>query len=257
MQNAMYNALKPEEGREQVSSPQAARVMGIKRIIQLWKGIDMEGRGTATWDEFLDLFRRTGLLLTYTTPNNPRDRLAGDLANEYQQRQSMAQCRKTTMGLTSKHIIDQKQQELSTQWATERRLQSQEQSSALPVVQDSIGTLKQAAQARAISPTSPRTRKSQTSKHKASEPESATKEDDANSAALQVELSSPPVKLPSIWQPITPRGRSHSSLFERRPCSESKSPKKSPRRSLESRRSTPPSKRGRAPRQVPQVLCVN
>jgi hypothetical protein len=79
---------------------------------------------------------------------------------------------------------------------------------------------------------------------------------------LQVEPSSPsspPVKLPSIWQPITPRGRSHSSFCERRPCSE-KSPKKSPRRTVESRRSTPPCKRGRAPRHsecIPQVLCVS
>lgn len=280
MQNVMYSALKPDASPQAspTSSPQASRVMGIKRIIALYKAVDKEGHGSATWDEFLDLFRRTGLLITYTTPNNPRDRLAGALANEYQRRQS---------GVNSRFSLDQKQQQFSSQWAAERRSQVKDQ-------QDSIDALMEASRSRCqltvktgarqidtkpegnqsmhkegpsptpmsptpMSPTLPCVWKPQSLKRKGTDLDSAIKE--AESKPLpDIEPLSPSVKLPAIRQPISPKGRSDSAFCERRPCSE-KSPRKiSSRRHVESRRSTPPSRRGRTPRQsefVHQVLCVN
>lgn len=164
IQNVMYSGLKPGEPQchEQNGvlsarpSSQAARAMGIKRIITVYKNIDKNRNGVATWDEFIDFFRRTSLLLVYSTPNNPRDRMAAVLADEYQRRQVVTiegqqSHPKTaaTEGLSSKWLIAQKQQQLNAQWATEKFAELQEQSSqgrdALSIVQNSVDALKKSA----------------------------------------------------------------------------------------------------------------
>eukprot|EP00746_Dinoflagellata_sp_MGD_P072840 gnl/MRDRNA2_/MRDRNA2_29551_c0_seq1.p1 gnl/MRDRNA2_/MRDRNA2_29551_c0~~gnl/MRDRNA2_/MRDRNA2_29551_c0_seq1.p1 ORF type:complete len:394 (+),score=66.49 gnl/MRDRNA2_/MRDRNA2_29551_c0_seq1:101-1282(+) len=290
MQNVMYNAFKPGETGEQDSSPRASRVMGIKKIITLFKAVNQEGNGLATWDEFLDFFRRIGLLITYTTPNNPRDRLAGALANEYQQRQAVAKRHRDSappafsadLGGTScwnsKFSMDEKQQQFSSQWAAERRVQMQDEQHRIDASTqaarfrcqftgntgirrvDSVPEGNQSVDMEApnfldlpsSSPKSPNLPCvwSPQSKRRGTEPDSVGTQD-ASNPQPEIEPLSPSVKLPAIKQPISPMGS---------PCSE-KSPRKiSARRHVENRRSTPPSRRGRTPRQsefVPQVLCVN
>jgi hypothetical protein len=167
LQNVMYNGLKPEEACEQGESrpsPQAARAVGIKRIIALYKDIDKNKNGVATWDEFIDFFRRTGLLLIYSTPDNPRDRMAASLADEYQRRVAVGKWQSGGQKLgvgqrkgwdqlmecqNSKFLKDQEQQRLTTQWAGKKLVQLQEQSArggdALSIVQDSVETMKQSA----------------------------------------------------------------------------------------------------------------
>merc|ERR1719321_187034 len=71
-------------------SPKKARLVGSNRIAKIYKDIDVNKNGSLQWEEFLDFFRRKGLLLTYATPNNPRDRMAETLGKEYQRRTVMA-----------------------------------------------------------------------------------------------------------------------------------------------------------------------
>eukprot|EP00746_Dinoflagellata_sp_MGD_P071762 gnl/MRDRNA2_/MRDRNA2_29191_c0_seq1.p1 gnl/MRDRNA2_/MRDRNA2_29191_c0~~gnl/MRDRNA2_/MRDRNA2_29191_c0_seq1.p1 ORF type:complete len:449 (+),score=86.24 gnl/MRDRNA2_/MRDRNA2_29191_c0_seq1:72-1418(+) len=167
LQNVMYNGLKPEAAGEQDESkpsPQSARAMGIKRIMTLYKDMDKNKNGVVTWNEFIDFFRRTDLLITYSTPENPRDRMASTLATEYQRRIAINKCQSNGQKLVvaqqegcnqpmectkSKFLSDQEQQKLNTQWAAEKLVQLQEQSScgrdALSIAQDSVNTMRQSA----------------------------------------------------------------------------------------------------------------
>jgi hypothetical protein len=166
LQNTMCSALKIEAvARDEGSSKiclATARAMGNKRLISLYKDIDQNKNGVVTWDEFLDFFRRKSLLLGYSTPDNPRDRMAAALATEYQQRVSQKDAERLGIaqpegdafvvaeGLTSKFLIYQKEQQLNTQWAAEKLSHLQEQSlkrrDALSIVEDSIDEMRKAAQ---------------------------------------------------------------------------------------------------------------
>jgi len=158
-----------EEGEEpsQKASPQTSRAMGIKRIISVYKDMDQNKNGVVTWDEFIDFFRRTGLLLTYSTTDNPRDRMAATLAKEYQRRQAVGNWQKggAALGvgqkagwgvlveeLGCKFLIDQKEQQVNTQWAAEKLKAMQDQHAhgrdAFSMVTESVDALKAAARLR-------------------------------------------------------------------------------------------------------------
>jgi len=248
LQNTMCSALKSEalekdEGSSKIS-PQIARVMGNKRIVSLYKDIDTNRNGVLTWDEFLDFFRRKSLLLGYSTPDNPRDRMAVALGSEYQQRVSQKSARKLTIarpegntyavveGWTSKFVLDQKEQQLNTQWAAERLSQLQEQSlkrrDPLSIAEDSIDEMKKLAQLvvgrpakKVESVLTPEARqivnkytqnpadrsKSQSPKQPANQPETTITEDgDASkplpAATPRVQPKSPALRLPSLMQPL-------------------------------------------------------
>lgn len=248
LQNVMYSGLKPEESRpgEQNASasarpsPQTARAMGIKRIITVYKDIDKSKNGVATWEEFIDFFRRTDLLLMYSTPHNPRDRMAAVLANEYQQRQVVAteveqghSKTATKEGLSSNFLIAQKQQQLNTQWATEKFAQLQDQSShgrdALSIAQDSVDALKKSARQVVGRPARKHTIIAQSN----STPEAPAvpamqldiTDDESKplpTMSLEVQPSHVTLKLPSLLQPLdtrcklpfTRKGRSHSTVCD-------------------------------------------
>jgi len=170
LQNELYSGLQQGKPVEQDLSPcskpslQLARAMGIKRIISVYKDMDVNKNGVVSWDEFLGFFQRKGFLLTYSTPDNPRDRMAAALAREYQRRQAVknwqkggaalgvghkAGWEKLTEELTSKFLIEQKEQQVNTQWASERLKEMQDQHAhgrdAFSVVTESIDVLKEAA----------------------------------------------------------------------------------------------------------------
>jgi hypothetical protein len=280
LQNTMHSACQTAavEKDQAKISPQAARAMGIKRIISLYREIDTDRAEKITWDEFLDFFHRTGLLLAYSTPANPRVRMAAALASEYQRRVSQKGAESlgvaqpiVVQGLTSKFLIDQKEQQLNTQWAAEKLSQLQEQSfkrqDALSIVEDSIFEMKKAAQLavgrpakKVDSSSTPEARRIinyytqapadrsrlQSPKEPATtQPEDGITEDGDESKPLPaatpcVQSKSPALKLPSLLQPLDAGCKGCTSPFRpltRRSCSivcGSRSPKKrgrTPRRS--------------------------
>jgi hypothetical protein len=173
LQNIMYEGLVAGEQDKlpcERISPQQLRAMGIKRIVKVYKDMDVNKNGVLCWEEFLGFFQRTGLLLSYTTPDNPRDRMADVLGSEYQHRQVVAKWQKggAAIGvgkeagwerlaeelhskLHSKFLIDQKQAELNTQWAAEKLVQLKDQNAkgrdALSIVAESVDALKEAKEA--------------------------------------------------------------------------------------------------------------
>jgi len=173
LQHVMSSGLsqcKPGEDKEEPSgkpSPQSARAMGIKRIISVYKEMDENKNGVVTWDEFIGFFRRTGLLLTYMTADNPRDRMAAVLAQEYQRRQAVLRWQKggAALGvgqkagwseliekLGSNFLIAQKEQQVNTHWAAEKLKELQAQHArgkdALSIVTDSVDSFKAGARLR-------------------------------------------------------------------------------------------------------------
>jgi len=170
LQNMMYCALKgkaDEVEDSQKSSPGTPRALGIKRVLSVYKGIDVNRNGCLSWDEFLDFFRRTGLLIVYSTPDNPRDRMATELGKEYQRRQAMAKWQRggrelgvgqqvgwdkliTETDLHSTFLLEQKQQQLNTQWANERLAAMQrrhaQRRDAFSILTDSVDEFRMSAQ---------------------------------------------------------------------------------------------------------------
>lgn len=92
LQNVMYEGLKPGmSGKQDVStSGSISRAIGVKRVITVYKDMDQDRNGVVSWEKFIDFFQRTGLLITYVTPNNPRDQMASTLAEKYQESQAVA-----------------------------------------------------------------------------------------------------------------------------------------------------------------------
>jgi len=257
LQNVLYGGLKPEAVEQDASSskisPQIARAMGIKRIISVYKDMSRNQNGVVTWDEFLDFFRRTGLLLVYLTPDNPRDRMAAALASEYQQRVTQKgaealrvgqQKRDTsTEGLTGKFLVDQREQQQNTQWAGEKLSHLQEQSSkgkdALSIAMDSIDAMRKAAKARQIinkytqSPVDGSIQPATQSENAITEDEKSDGSKPLPAATPHVQPTSPAaLKLPSLLQPIVNdavgkaskslfirNGRSYSTVCEKSPSS--------------------------------------
>jgi hypothetical protein len=302
LQNTMHSACQTAavEKDQAKISPQAARAMGIKRIISLYREIDTDRAEKITWDEFLDFFHRTGLLLAYSTPENPRVRMAAALASEYQRRVSQKGAESlgvaqpiVVQGLTSKFLIDQKEQELNTQWAAEKLLQLQEQSfkrqDALSIVEDSIFEMKKAAQLavgrpakKVDSSSTPEARRIinyytqapadrsrlQSPKEPATtQPEDGITEDGDESKPLPaatpcVQSRSPALKLPSLLQPLDAGCKGCASPFRpltRRSCSivcqvQDISRKKTPRSCAGKGGSRSPKKRGRTPRRSQRAL---
>jgi hypothetical protein len=171
LQCIFYDALTSVQSGEQravvPSSPQHVRAMGHHRIIKVYKSMDANRSGFLQWEELLAFFERTGLLLNYTTSDNPRDRMAAVLANESRRRQTVkkwqrggaafgvgqeAKLQHLAEGLHSKFLIDQKEAQVNAQWAAERVAKMQEQSArrtdALSIVADSFEAFKEARQVR-------------------------------------------------------------------------------------------------------------
>jgi len=165
LQNIMYGGLtaaaQDEVARDNIS-PQLVRAMGYKRIIKVYKDIDVNKNGVLCWEEFIDFFRRTGLVVTYMTPDNPRERMAAALSNEYQRRQVVAKWQRGGAALGvgkqaeldllaeeshSKFLFDQMQAEFNTQWAAEKVAKLKEQSArgrdAFSIVVDTVDTFKE------------------------------------------------------------------------------------------------------------------
>lgn len=111
-----------------------SEALGIKRILKIFRDIDSDQTGTLRWEHFLEFFRRTGLLLEYATPNNPRDRMADMLGKEHHKRQMQAKwhragadaggLRPTEMAdaeqPTCQFIVEQQKLEKQKQWLTEK-----------------------------------------------------------------------------------------------------------------------------------------
>lgn len=162
LQNIMYGGLVPGH-RDEVGklSPQQERAMGMKRVLKVYKSIDINKNGVLCLEEFINFFRHAGLLLTYVTQDNPRDRMADVLNNEYQRRQVVAKWQRggailgvgqqkgldiVTEELNCKFLLEQKQAELNTKWASEKLAQLKEQSAkgrdAFSVVAKSVDAFK-------------------------------------------------------------------------------------------------------------------
>lgn len=172
LQSIMYEGLDSMQSSEQLDddgrcSPRRVRAMGAHRIIKLYKILDKDRNGVLQWEEFFGFFQQAGLLLSYATSDNPRDRMADVLGHEYQRRQVVKKWQRggaafgvgqesawdlLAEDLHSKFLIDQKQAEVNTQWAAEKLAKLQHQSAkrrdALSIVADSLDAFRDASKVR-------------------------------------------------------------------------------------------------------------
>jgi len=139
LQNAFWEGvqgIKPELYFSQTprSAQRSAQALGIKRVLKLFREIDADNSGSLEWEEFLEFFHRTGLLLEYAIVNNPRDRMAEMLGKQHHHRQLWAKWQKAGVdagavqtGLSaelqvenqqarSQFLLEQKRQQLQSQW---------------------------------------------------------------------------------------------------------------------------------------------
>jgi hypothetical protein len=269
LQNVFYGGLKPESVEQDASSskisPQTARAMGIKRIISVYKDMNRNQNGVLTWDEFLDFFRRTRLLLVYSTPANPRDSMAAALASEYQQR--VSQTGEEVLGggqqkqvtFAEEFLVDEKEQQQNTQWAGERLSQPQEQSSkgkggvspreTLPPKKAELGFTPRARRIVKKHTQSPVDGlKPQPPKQPATQPETTTTDDEESDGEA--------LRLPSLLQPLVngAGGQGGKLLFIRKGKSCSKVPAKSPSSKCQVPAKSPSSKR-QVPAKSPSSKC--
>jgi len=175
LQNAMYEGLTQSAlnehdevacGKVTPRPSQPVRMIGNRRIINIYKDIDVNKNGVFNWEEFLDFFGRTGILLKYATSDNPRARMADVLAKEYQRRQVVAKWQRggaalevgrqaelnhETEELHSQFLIDQKEAQLNTQWAAEKLANLKEQHArgrdACTIAIDSVEAFREARRA--------------------------------------------------------------------------------------------------------------
>jgi len=119
-----------------------AQAVGLKRLMKLFRQIDVENSGASSWtpgdlqfEGFLEVFQRTGLLVTYATEDNPRDRMADVLEKEHHRRQIQAKWQKAgaqvgfrpvasadeeVEELNSNFLLQQKRRQVQAQWASDQ-----------------------------------------------------------------------------------------------------------------------------------------
>lgn len=218
LQSLMYDAWTSVQSSEQPEvdcdcSTQRVRAMGHHRLIKVYKDMDTNRNGVLQWEEFFAFFERTGLLLKYSTSDNPRDRMAAVLASESRRRQTLKKWQKggaafgvgqeakredLAEALHSKFLIDQKQAQVNTQWAAETLAKLGKQiargTDAFSIVAHSLDAFKEAG--RVLGPPGRRHKKAQ------QEFSTATPEtiDTEMSSVIGSQRSSPNVSM----TPVTP-----------------------------------------------------
>jgi len=58
----------------------------MRRLLKIWREIDTDGNGTLEWEEFVEIFRRSGNLLEYREQDTPKVRLAQIITNMHEGR---------------------------------------------------------------------------------------------------------------------------------------------------------------------------
>lgn len=120
----------------------SSKAVGIKRILKLFKNMDSKRTGSLQWEEFMEFFRRAGLLLEYATVDNPRDRMAAVLGEEHRRRQLWAKWQKAgtdaaglssvgmsaeDTGVNCQYRVDQKRTQIQAEWVSEHVAKLSEQ----------------------------------------------------------------------------------------------------------------------------------
>lgn len=64
-----------------VETDSRADAKEMRKLLDIWKSIDTDGNGTLDFDEFVEFFRKSNMLLEYASKDNPRDRIASIVDN--------------------------------------------------------------------------------------------------------------------------------------------------------------------------------